>query len=227
VTARRRRSRFAAVRAVAVALLIAALLAACAGSPSESTLPREKKGPAPLYVALGGDDNGAGRRQLAAAWPQILFRTALPRGATFVNLSVPRAGIADVLATEVDEAVRLHPDVVTITMIDDAERGSTADHVEADLTEVVRRLRARRSTKVLIGTIPDGVAEPAITGALDQAIARVATATSSTLVDLGSLAGPRAGSRDERIADAFARALRAAGVPTTRTTPTGRASGTA
>jgi hypothetical protein len=196
------------VAAVTGLLAVGLLLGACSSAPADKTLPKEKAGTAPLYVALGGDDNGAGRRELADAWPQILFRTALPRGAVFVNLSVPRSGVAGILASELDEAVRLRPAVVTITLIDDAERATAASVVETDLTRIVDRLRVVRSVRILIGTIPGNVGNPGIAAGLDEVIARVATTTSTTLVDLGAVGAPGSGPEADQVARAFAAALR-------------------
>jgi hypothetical protein len=123
-------------------------------------VPPESKAPATLYVALGGDDNGGGRNHLADAWPQVLFRTALPPTASFVNLSNPRSGAAEILTREVQPAVALRPDIVTITILDDAERGTDPGLVELDLMRIVRELRTNGKTEIFIGTIPDGTAAP-------------------------------------------------------------------
>jgi len=187
----------------------AVVAAACGGGTSNPTLPPEAKGRPTVYVALGGDDNGAGRRGIAAAWPQVLFRTAFPRTAVFVNLSSPRAGAETMLDTQVGSAVALHPDVVTITVIDDAEHDTSPAVVEQDLTAAIGRLRAGRSPRVLVGTIPNSAAPAPVTQPLDQAIAAAARASGATLVDLGTADGPNDEAMGTQIARSFARALHA------------------
>lgn len=75
---------------------------------------REKTGP--LYVAIGASETvGAGSSDpLRQSWPQVLFRAAFTRRATFVNLGVPGATVAEALEQEVPYAEELRPDVVTI-----------------------------------------------------------------------------------------------------------------
>jgi hypothetical protein len=59
-------------------------------------------------VGLGADD------PLRDAWPQILFRTVLPRGTVFVNLGSPGATVANALDREVADAIALSPTLVTV-----------------------------------------------------------------------------------------------------------------
>jgi GDSL-like Lipase/Acylhydrolase family len=192
---------------LAVLLLGAIVVAACSGAPHTTTVPPETKGPATLYVALGGDDNRGDRNALAASWPQLLFRTALPETAVFVNLSNPRSGAADILAAEIPIAIKLHPDIVTITILDDAERGTDPAIVEHDLTDAIHELRAHHTTKILLGTIPDTTVSPATTQALNHTIEHVATDTHVQLVDLQAATGATAHATAANIAHAFARAL--------------------
>ena len=195
-------------RMLAGALAGAVLAAACGGGPSNQTLPPETKGRATVYVALGGDDNGFGRRGLLGAWPQTLFRTSFPRTAVFFNLSSPRAGAETVLDAQVGQAVALKPDVVTITVFDDAEHGTPPTVVQQDLTTAIGRLRARGAPRVLVGTIPNSVAPASVAQPLDQAIAAAALTSGATLIDLGAAYGPNDEQMGAQIAQAFARALR-------------------
>ncbi len=190
---------------VASTVLVVAALAGCSGSSTRATLPPEKPGPATVYAALGGDDNVGGRATLAGAWPQRLFRTALAPSAVFVNFADSRSGAAEILSQQVDAAARLKPDVVTVTLIDDAERDTDPGRVEQDLTDIVARLHRDRHTEILIGTIPAGVGTPAQAAALDQAIARAAAG--STVVDLGAVDLRDRSTAPEKIARAFAAAL--------------------
>ena len=91
-----------------------------------------------LRTARGAASPRRGRRCCSA--PGCRSRT------TFVNLAGRREGVADVLARQVDAAVRLRPDLVTITVLDDAELGTDPALVAADLDAVVGRLRGATST---------------------------------------------------------------------------------
>ena len=56
------------------------------------------------------------------------------------------------------------PDLVTITVLDDAELGTDPALVELDLMRIVRELRMNRQDEDLIGTVPDGTAAPPVGG---------------------------------------------------------------
>jgi hypothetical protein len=135
------------------------VLAGCDSGP-QATPVRAEHGHASLYVALGGDDVYGGARGLENAWPQVLFRTSLPITTTFVNLSGRREGVAEVLRGQVEAARQLRPDLVTITVADDAERGTAPAEVGADLDAIIRRLRSGTTTRVLVGTVPPDAAAP-------------------------------------------------------------------
>ena len=193
--------------AVVAVVLAGALGSGCSGSSQPATFPAEKVGAATRYVALGGDDNLGSRRTFADAWPQRVFRGALPRGAVFVNVADSRSGIAEILTDQVDEAIALRPDIVTITLVDDAERETAPDAVERDLTEVLERLRtARPKARVLVGTIPPGSSSPETADGLDQAIRRAA-ADRAVVVDLGAVDTSGPDLRNAAIAHAFAAEL--------------------
>ena len=182
----------------------------CSGSSQLATLPAERSAVVTRYVALGGDDNLGSRRTFADAWPQRLFRRALPRAAVFVNLADSRSGIVEILADQVDAAIALRPDIVTITVVDDAERETAPSDVERDLTEVLDRVGAARpKARILVGTIPPGTGSPQVANGLDQAIRRAATGR-AVVVDLGSIGDSDLDLRNAAIARAFARALRPA-----------------
>ncbi len=193
--------------AAAVALVAVGLAAGCSGNGPPAALPAERAGRGVLYVALGGDDNVGNRAALAGTWPQRLFRSGLSRDSTFVNLADGRSGIAEVRTDQLPDAVALRPDVVTITLLDDAERDSDPVEVEEDLRAVVTRLdRIDGTTTVLVGTTPTGAIPDPGTPGLDAAIRRGA-AGHATVVDLD---GVDHGDRDETataIATAFEAAL--------------------
>jgi lysophospholipase L1-like esterase len=199
--------------ALAVALVTAAALAAgCATKPR--TIPRARNGPTLTYVAIGGSDTlGRGTGDpLREAWPQVLFRSALPRDATLVNLASSSATVQEVLDRQVPQALTLHPTLVTVLITADAFTGTPTATFEARLRDAVTRLRGSGGTRVLVANIPPLDARPgyvaclpgataprdcaldrpvpdpatldARVAALDAAITSVTTATGATLVDL-------------------------------------------
>jgi hypothetical protein len=195
------------------AVLVATLVTACSGAPDERVLPKEPSGPAVTYVALGGDDVSGGRRTFASTWPHRLFRTALPLTADLVDLSDPRSGIAQVRADQLDRAVAAKPALVTLTLLDDAERGSDPDGVGSDLAAVLTALTARDTTRVLVGTVPDGSAAPAVVEGLNQAIRTTAAGRPHVrVVDLATVGRADTPDGATRTAQAFARAVHLLGI---------------
>jgi lysophospholipase L1-like esterase len=113
---------------------------------------------APLvYVAVGASESvGVGASDpLRNAWPQLFYRSALPRSAVFVNMAVSGSTVAEALAGQVPNAVAQSPDVVTVWLnVNDLIRGVTAASYGADLTKLVTALRRGGATKVLVANTP-------------------------------------------------------------------------
>ncbi|MGH9150431.1 MAG: SGNH/GDSL hydrolase family protein [Acidimicrobiales bacterium] len=182
------------------------VLSACFGPPPEGPpLTAVNPGPPPLYVAVGASDSaGVGSDvRLRDAWPQVFFRSSLPREMTFVNLAVEGSTVADALQRQMAEAVRLEPGLVTVWLnVNDIIRGVTAAAYEAQLGQLVTRLRRDGATRVLVGNVPplDLLAAyetlaasrggpprstvDAVIDAYNQATARVARDAGAVLVDL-------------------------------------------
>jgi lysophospholipase L1-like esterase len=111
----------------------------------------------PVYVAVGASETvGIGTDQpLVEAWTQVLYRAAFPRSATFVNLGVPGATVADALAEEAPLAARLAPDVVTVWLnVNDLRADVPAATYRAELQTLVSALRRGGATRVLIANTP-------------------------------------------------------------------------
>jgi lysophospholipase L1-like esterase len=193
--------------------LVALAFGGCTRAPR--TLPRTRAEAALNYVALGGGDvagDGTGDA-LREAWPQVLFRTALPRSATFVNTASTGATVQDVLDRQVPLAVALRPTLVTMSVFDDLFRDTPIPTFEAALRSVVHQVRGNGSTRVLLANIglfdqrpgyracvtPQSMAgvtctlgTPVLPAAalaartddLNAAITRVARAEGATVVDL-------------------------------------------
>src|SRR4051795_9763409 len=89
------------VRAVALMAAVVAVTAACSVRPKPAALPpADDAGPPITYVAVGDSETvGVGTGQpLRDAYPQQLFRRALPRRTVFVNLGI--SGITVKQATD-------------------------------------------------------------------------------------------------------------------------------
>ncbi len=114
-------SRTRVLAVVAIGLLVAA---GCTDGGQSAAPARRPEGKPLQYVALGGDDVAGARRRFVDAWPQQLFRTGLPLTATMVNLAGPPAGVTEIQRDQLQTALRLHPDITTITLVDDLEHGS-------------------------------------------------------------------------------------------------------
>jgi lysophospholipase L1-like esterase len=127
---------------------------------------------------------------------------------------VSGATVASALAEQVPRAERLFPDVVTVWLVvNDIVAGVPVDGYEAQLDELVGRLRRAAGGRVLVGNCPYLDRLPAyllgramgmlpepdeanrIVDAYNTAIDRVAAAHDATLVDLrsASLAARRTG----------------------------------
>jgi lysophospholipase L1-like esterase len=163
--------------------LLCALLVLCAFAASACTTSRPAARPlatpsgAPLvYVAVGASESvGVGASDpLRNAWPQVFYRSALPRSAVFVNMAVSGSTVAEALAGQVPSAVAQSPDVVTVWLnVNDLIRGVTPASYEADLTKLVTALRRGGATKVLVANTPPLDDLPAYRACLPGATATV------------------------------------------------------
>jgi acyl-CoA thioesterase-1 len=208
-----------------VALLAGLILASstCRDRPDDGDAdagpPSWLKGPRPVYVAVGASESvGVGAdRPLDQAWPQVLYRTALPRGSAFVNLGIPGATVAEALRSELPEALAQQPSLVTVWLnVNDMLRGVPTHVYEEQLGALVRALRRGGGTRVLVANTPapgllpayvacQALATPArscppgslfpspsavadVVGAYNAAIARVVWREGAVLVDLHAAA---------------------------------------
>jgi acyl-CoA thioesterase-1 len=138
--------------------VVAVLVAACS-TPNEDPLapPPAPAGPQIVYVAVGASETaGVGSDQpLREAWPQVLFRTALPPSSVFVNLGIPGATVATALREELPQAIELAPALVTVWLnVNDLLAGVAPADFERDLGTLVRGVRRGGSTRVLVANVP-------------------------------------------------------------------------
>ncbi len=195
-------------RSVGVAATVLALVAVgCSGGGGNDARARPATGKPLRYVALGGDDAYGGRRSVATAWPQLLFRDHLAVNATLVNLASPRHGAAEIHRDQVPTAVRLRPDIATITLLDDLERASPPQTVQQDLGAILESLRKVDGIRILVGTAPPDTGTADARRAFDSVITAAAHTQGVEIVDLGRASATDPGVRAREIADAFAQEL--------------------
>jgi len=191
---------------VTVTIVLALAAAGCSGGPPAAPV-RVATGTPVHYVALGGDDVFGGRRSLASSWPQLLFRNHLPVNATFVNLASPRHGGVEIRRDQLATALRLHPDVVTITLIDDLERATPPQTVQHNLSDIITNLRKIDGVRILVGTAPPDTGTVEARSAFDTAITTAARTGGAEIVDLSRVSASDAELRAQQISETFAQVL--------------------
>lgn len=151
-------------------LAVAALLtAACAGSRTERvrTLPLDH-GAAVLYVALGDSTvEGIGATSPNASYVSRLharLRAVYPR-ASVVNLGLGGATSADVVDGQLERAVLLRPQLVTLSIGPNDITGHVpVQEYERHVDTIFRRLTRETSTVVVANLLPELVATPRFRG---------------------------------------------------------------
>ncbi|HXD98584.1 MAG TPA: SGNH/GDSL hydrolase family protein [Candidatus Acidoferrum sp.] len=151
-------------------LAVAALLtAACAGSRTERvrTLPLDH-GAAVLYVALGDSTvEGIGATSPNASYVSRLharLRAVYPR-ASVVNLGLGGATSADVVDGQLERAVLLRPQLVTLSIGPNDITGHVpVQEYERHVDTIFRRLTRETSAVVVANLLPELVATPRFRG---------------------------------------------------------------
>lgn len=193
-----------------VLLLALAAAAGCSGgsdAAGPATTSADSGDPI-TFVTMGSSETSGERLPdpLRSAWSQLLYRSAFPRRAVYVNLASSRSSVADGLAQQLPAAIALHPTVATIWFgVSDAFAATPVDSFGADLTTMVEGLEAAgtRVIVVLGPGPPDGDVDP--TAYTDRA-EQVAEAADADVVDLRE-AEVRSVSSQQAVADAVAEVL--------------------
>jgi acyl-CoA thioesterase I len=199
----------------AATVSISALTACGGGQVGSTVLPSvSPSGRALTYVAMGASETvgiGADHPQ-AQAWPQVFYRTALPRAAILVNLGVPGSTAARAVRDQLPIAIAVKPDVATVFLnVNDIVDQVPVSAYRADLEMLLEGLRST-GARVLVANVPpldqlpllkaclpfapgpDGSCDTSrrisveeidrIVDDFNGAIASVASATGAILVDL-------------------------------------------
>lgn len=162
-------------------------------------LPRDPAYPV-MYVALGDSTvYGIGADDPAGNYVSRLYerlRSVYP-GARLLNLGVSGATAADVLASQLQRAVALRPDLVTLSIgPNDITQGRPAEQYERDLEIILRTLARETAAVVVLNLIPDMAVTPRFRGTehvaavgrrvvrFNEALSRQARAFGAEAVDL-------------------------------------------
>ena len=147
----------------------ALLLAACAGGRGEAVrmLPRDP-GASLLYVALGDSTvEGVGASSPDATYVARLharLRGVYPR-AGVINLGVGGATSRDVVADQVERAILLRPQLVTLSVgPNDITEQVPVTEYEANVDTILRRLTAETRAVVVANLLPDLAVTPRFRG---------------------------------------------------------------
>lgn len=135
------------------------LTASCVGGETggDSAPLAVRPGPPVLYVAVGASETvGIGTDDpVREAWPQLLYRSSLPRSGVFVNLGIPGATVADALERELPHALELRPDIVTVWLnVNDLIADVSPRTYEARLRRLLTSLRRGGGARVLVANTP-------------------------------------------------------------------------
>jgi hypothetical protein len=154
-----------------------------------------------VFVTLGGDETAATdlprERALRDGWSQLVFRTALPRRSTHVNLAFRNATAADVLADQLPDALTLHPTIAVVWLgAADAAGPTPAARFGAELGSVAGRLRAAGARVFVIDS-----------GGPYDAVIRAAAADAKATVVKVDVDAPLGVDGHRAVADAVGRAI--------------------
>jgi len=171
-------------------ILVALVVASCSAPARRSLPPPAAPGGTPVvYVAVGASETtGFGADEpLRDSWPRVLYRTALPTSAVFVNMGIPGATVTEALRDELPQALAVHPALATVWLnVNDIVASVPASDFERDLGTLVGGLRANGATRVLVANVPP----------LDELPAYVACRSATSSQDAPGPVRPGAGSRN-------------------------------
>jgi lysophospholipase L1-like esterase len=119
-----------------------------------------------VYVALG-DSTGAGIGARDGGYVVRLFKNIEERrpGSKLNNLCVSGATTADVVRAQLDQAVAMNPDLVTVGIgINDIGHGLTLEQFSRNYEQILSMLKEKTSARIVVTNVPDISSAPAIPG---------------------------------------------------------------
>ncbi len=144
-------------------LAIVVIAGACGPGASPPPVPVRSPGVHTVYVALGASDSlGFGTSDpIRQAWPQRFFDSALPLGATFIELAVAGSTLGEAADEQLPYVMALRPTVVTVFFgVNDIRTGLTAAAFGSRLLTLLTELRTpdvsagARPPTVLVANVP-------------------------------------------------------------------------
>src|SRR5207248_1581541 len=127
-------------RTLLLCAAVAALATGCFSSRADHRVPVAKPAPRSVYVAVGASETvGVGSdNPLRDAWPQVVFRTAMPSNTVFYDVGASGATVQDAINRQLPEALELKPTVVTVWLnVNDLASLKTAGTYERSLRTLV------------------------------------------------------------------------------------------
>lgn len=162
------------------ALLIVAALLMPACTTSDDTEPV-------VYVAVGASDTtGVGLLDpTREAWPHVFRHAVLPEDAEYTTVGVSGSTVEAALKAQVPKALEWQPTLVTVWLnVNDLTRFVPAASYEAQLRELVRRLRRGGRTTVLVANTPKLDQLPAVARlGLSADVVKAAVAGYNAVID--------------------------------------------
>ncbi|GAC1330521.1 MAG: hypothetical protein NVSMB17_07940 [Candidatus Dormibacteria bacterium] len=154
------RPRARALAALAVVSFLSACSVGGVKAPAAAVPP---PGPAstaqpPLvYAAVGASETlGSGARQTTTdAWPQVFYRTALPRAAVYYNFGLSGDTVSGAQTDQVPGALGVDPTLVTVWLnVNDLLAGVTPARYQLALSKLVHDLRRGGAAQVMVANTP-------------------------------------------------------------------------
>jgi lysophospholipase L1-like esterase len=169
-----------------------------------------------VYVALGDSSvEGLGATSPDRTYPAIIFAAIkrVYKNALFYNLGRLDSTAADLIEEQLDKAISLAPDLVTISIgINDIRYRRSSIEFEKDLQTILSRLKSETIAEVVINTLPDMSKAPAVPRPVKRIsrvlvrrfnvrIARQSEKTNTILVDLFQMTSMYAISHPEMLSE--------------------------
>lgn len=142
---------------LAAMLSLVVLLAACGGADTTPRSGVPTFTPSMVYVAIGASDAvgvGASDPNTTAYVPLLIAR--LPAHAYALNLGVNGYTVHQALANELPQALKAHPNVVTVWLVgNDIRQCTPLDSYSHDLDTLLGQLETKTKARVFVANTPD------------------------------------------------------------------------
>lgn len=169
-----------------------------------------------VYVAVGDSSvEGLGATSPDRTYPAIIFQAIKKyyKQAYFYNLGRLDSDAHDVIIEQLDKAISLTPDLVTISLgTNDIRHRRSIIEFEKDLQHILSRLKSETHAEIVINTIPDLSQAPAVRRMIKQfskvlvkrfnnRITKQAEKNGAILVDLFEMTSMYAASHPEMLSE--------------------------